>query len=164
MGDLTLYATILLLHLLGAILWTGGHLVLTLSILPAALKHKDPRPLLDFESRFEKLAMTALAVQVTTGMMLARHYLPNPALWFAEAQPFSVIIKAKLMLLLLTLLTALSARFRVLPQLGAATSSNAGSPVKTRLLYTMAAHILLVTLLSVAFVIVGVGVRTGWFY
>lgn len=159
-----MYATILLLHVLGATLWTGGHLVLTLSILPGAIKNNDPQPLLDFESRFEKLAMTALAVQVTTGMMLARHYLPNPALWFAEAQPFSAIIKAKMLLLLLTLLVALNARFRVLPQLAALSSGTQMSTSKTRLLYTMATHVMVVTLLSVAFVIVGVGVRTGWFY
>ncbi|CAM2807593.1 CopD family protein [Shewanella amazonensis] len=159
-----MYATILLLHLLGAILWTGGHLVLTLSILPAALKNKDPQPLLDFESRFEKLAMTALAVQVTTGMMLARHYLPNPALWFAEAQPFSAIIKTKLLLLLLTLLTALSARFRVLPQLVAEASCHTRDKTNSHLLYTMAGHIVVVTLLAMAFVITGLSVRTGWLY
>ena len=44
---------LLVLHLLGAAIWTGGHLILTFGVLPSALKatrHRSP-----FEHRFERL-------------------------------------------------------------------------------------------------------------
>lgn len=35
--------TLLFLHLLGAAIWVGGHLVLALGILPGALRRRDPQ-------------------------------------------------------------------------------------------------------------------------
>ncbi len=36
-----MYATILLLHILGATIWTGGHLVLAVTILPRVLRERS---------------------------------------------------------------------------------------------------------------------------
>ncbi len=36
-----MFAGLVLLHVLGASIWTGGHLILTLTVLPEALKKKQ---------------------------------------------------------------------------------------------------------------------------
>ncbi|WKZ66749.1 MAG: hypothetical protein QY325_02230 [Flavobacteriales bacterium] len=40
---------LLILHLLGASIWVGGHLVLLLTVLPGALKARDAERILAFE-------------------------------------------------------------------------------------------------------------------
>lgn len=50
-----MYGTLLLLHILGATVWTGGHLIVALTILPRALKRKAPAELLRFESAYERI-------------------------------------------------------------------------------------------------------------
>ena len=42
---------LLIIHLISATIWVGGHLILLLGFLPKALKHKK---FLSFISRFEK--------------------------------------------------------------------------------------------------------------
>jgi uncharacterized membrane protein len=37
-----LFKILVILHTLGATVWTGGHLVLAATVLPSALKHRDP--------------------------------------------------------------------------------------------------------------------------
>lgn len=145
-----MFGVLLTLHILAATIWTGGHLVLSLIILPKVLKHKSPEMLLDFEQGYEKIGMPALMVQVVTGLMLAHHLLPDVSLWFDMSIPLAHGIAAKLTLLGLTVLFALDARFRVIPNLS-----------KDNLI-DMALHIVPVTIISVLFVIVGVSFRTGW--
>ncbi|WP_257791643.1 hypothetical protein [Solilutibacter oculi] len=41
-----------MLHLLGASVWVGGHLVLALGVLPGVLRQRDVAMLLAFESRY----------------------------------------------------------------------------------------------------------------
>ena len=147
-----MYTILLLLHILAATIWVGGHIVLSLVILPKVLKAKDPQQLLDFESGYEKLAMPALIIQVLTGLWLAHRALPDISQWFDFANPFSHLIIAKLALLAFTLGLAIDARFRVIPVLS-----------KHNLL-DMAWHIIAVTALSILFVVVGVSFRTGWFF
>jgi len=43
-----------LLHILESTIWTGGHLVLALTVLPRVLKQKSPSELLRFESAYER--------------------------------------------------------------------------------------------------------------
>lgn len=146
---MSLFTTILFLHVLGATVWTGGHLVLALTVLPRALRARDPEILLAFESRYERLGMPALVVQVVTGLWLAYHWLPDPSAWVALDSTLSVAITAKLALLLVTLALALSARWRVLPRLDAET------------LPLLALHVVGVTIASVLFVFAGVVIRAG---
>lgn len=147
-----MYSMFLLLHILAATIWAGGHIVLSVVILPRVLKQQSPQQLLDFESGYEKIAMPALIIQVVTGLWLAHHALPNISQWFDFSNPFSHLIITKLVLLALTLGLAIDARFRVIPALS-----------KHNLL-DMAWHIVAVTVLSILFVVVGVSFRTGWFY
>lgn len=146
-----MYQAVLILHLLGATLWTGGHILLSLTVLPEALRKHDPNILLAFEQRYERVGMSALLVQVISGFWLAHHWLPDAAAWWGFGNPVSAMISTKLLLLLATVLTALHARLRVIPRLDA------------QRLPFMALHVALVTLFSILFVIAGVGLRTGGF-
>lgn len=147
-----MYGILLLLHILAATIWTGGHIVLSVVILPRVLREQSPEQLLNFESVYEKIGMPALIIQVITGVSLAYHALPDMAQWFNFANPIAHSIMAKLLLLALTIVFAIDARFRVIPVLS---KSN---------LVTMAWHIIPVTLFSILFVVVGVSFRTGWLY
>lgn len=147
-----MHGLLLLLHLLGATVWTGGHLVLALAILPGVLRDRAPERLLAFESRYERIGMPALVVQVVTGLWLAHRLLPGFRQWLEVGNPVTRLVLAKLLLLLLTLSLAASARLRLLPRLDA------------QKLPALAWHIAGVTLLSVLFVVVGLSFRTGWLY
>ncbi|WP_367111403.1 CopD family protein [uncultured Psychrobacter sp.] len=141
---------ILIAHLLGATIWTGGHLILALVILPKALASRNVEVLLQFEEPFEKIGMPALGIQIITGLWMAYQLLPNISMWFTLDNDLSVLISLKLLLLLLTFLVALHARFYMIPKLSADT------------LKAFSVNITLVTSFSVAFVIVGTLFRTGF--
>ncbi|MCK9468043.1 MAG: CopD family protein [Porticoccaceae bacterium] len=142
-----MYSTILLLHLLGATIWTGGHLYLVLAILPQALKARAPERILAFESSFERVGMSALLVQVATGLWMAMKLQPDLANWFTLATPHAKLIMFKITLLLLTVLTALDVRLRIIPKLSPQT------------LPSLAVRIVFVTFLSVLFVVAGASFR-----
>lgn len=140
------YFTVLCFHLVGATIWAGGHLVLALSVLPKALRERRASLVADFEQRFEVLGLTALAVQVVSGLWLAHHLLGSPANWF-KGNPTAHVVQLKLGLLALTGGLAINARTRVIPRLTDDT------------LPTLAWHIRLVTLSAVLFVLSGVMIR-----
>ena len=144
-----MYKYVLLLHILAATVWTGGHLVLAAAVLPRALRAHDPRILLDFESGFERIGMPALLVQVVTGLGMAYTLQPDVSAWVSAADTTAKLIAFKLVLLAITVAAALDARLRIIPRLSAAT------------LPAMARRIVLVTGISVLFVVVGVSFRGG---
>lgn len=144
-----MYHAIFALHVLAATVWTGGHLVLALTVLPRALRLRAPQVLLDFERSYERLGMSTLAVQVATGLWMALQLVPDWTQWFAPNAPLARAVALKLMLLAATALVALHAQLRVIPRLSAAT------------LPLMAWHVAAVTLLSVGFVLAGVVFRYG---
>jgi putative copper export protein len=146
------YGVVLLLHVLGATIWTGGHLVLALAILPRVLKERTVSELLRFESAYERIGVPALLIQVATGVWLAHQLVPDASQWFAFDDPVSRLIAAKLFLLAITVALAVDARLRITPRLS---EDN---------LTSLAWHIVPVTVLSVLFVVVGVSFRTGWSY
>lgn len=145
-----MYGLLLTLHILAATVWTGGHIVLAIVILPRVLRERSAQRLSEFESVYEKIGMPALIIQIVTGLMLAYRMLPDIGLWFDMSIPLAHGIAAKLTLLLLTFMFALDARFRVIPKLSAANLND------------MAMHIIPVTVFSILFVIVGVSFRAGW--
>ncbi len=144
-----MYAVVVFLHVLGASVWVGGHLVLAISVLPRALKARDPELVLGFERAYERVGMPALLLQVLTGLWLAWHWLPRIGDWFTIAERVPAHIAAKLALLAGTLLLAANARWRVIPKLTPAT------------LPMLAWHVALVTVFAVAFAALGVSLRTG---
>lgn len=147
-----MYGILLLLHVLAATVWTGGHLVLALTVLPRVLKEKAPRELLRFESAYERIGIPALLLQVVTGLWMAYRMVPDVGQWFAFQNPLSRLIGFKLILLTITIAFAIDARLRIIPKLS------------EQNLTALAWHIIPVTLVSVLFVIVGVSFRTGWFW
>lgn len=144
-----MYKYILLIHILAATVWTGGHLVLALGFLPRILRERSVAELTNFESSYEKWGMSALIIQVLSGLWLAHFRLPDISLWFSGESFVTRLIALKLALLGLTLAVAMDARLRIIPNLTAET------------LPAMALRIRLVTLLGVGFVVVGTTFRTG---
>ena len=140
------YYIALSLHLLGAAIWAGGHLVLALTILPRALREQRAATVSEFEASFERVGLPALAVQVVTGLWLAEHLLGAPGNWFDD-NPVAHVVQVKLGLLALTLALAVHARLRVIPRLDDET------------LPTLAWHIRIVTLAAVLFVLAGASIR-----
>ena len=144
-----MYALMLFLHVLGATVWTGGHLVLAVTWLPRVLRERSPEQLLRFEQGYERIGMPALVLQIVTGLWMAYQMVPSVAQWLSPDTPVARAIALKLVLLLCTALIAAHARLRVIPRLSADT------------LPLMACHVGAVTLLSVGFVAVGVSLRFG---
>lgn len=137
---------LLLAHLLGAAVWTGGHLVLAVAVLPRALHERDASILTEFESRFERLGIPALAVQAITGLILAHRYLGGLDSLFADTGMARAML-AKVALLAITVALAAHARLRLIPGLD------------DDRLPRLAWHIRAVTVVS--FVVVGATIRSG---
>ena len=95
-----LFKILVVLHILGATVWTGGHLVLAATVLPQALKHRDPDHIHQFEEHFEGFGLTALLLQVTTGLWFTWTYFPNFQNFFSFDSYLSTYIGIKLLLLL----------------------------------------------------------------
>ena len=145
---MTTAALVLYAHLLGATVWTGGHLVLALAVLPRALLRRDARLVHEFESSYERIGLPALLLQVGTGLWLASGVVPVER-WLAFESPTERLVAAKLGLLAATVLLAVHARLRLVPKL------------QEGKLAALAAHILAITALAVLFVLVGLGFRLG---
>lgn len=140
---------LLILHLVGAAIWVGGHLVLALGILPEVLKKKDPQILLQFEKKYERIGMPALLVMIITGIWMSYQFGFGLSDWFRFSNPVETVVSIKLLLLFATVLFALSANIFVLPKL---------TPEKLPL---MAFHIICVTILGISMLILGSFVRYG---
>jgi putative copper export protein len=138
-----------ILHTLGATVWTGGHLVLAVTILPQALKNRDPDCIQQFEKRFESFGLLSLLLQVITGLWLTWIYFPGFQNFLAFDSYLSQYIGIKLLCLLGTGGLAIHARFFIIPNLTKET------------LNFLAYHIVGVTILAVSFVVLGTGVRLG---
>ena len=144
-----MYRLLIILHLLGASVWVGGHLVLSLVVLPRALHARDASIVRQFELGYERIGLPALALQVLTGVWLALHWVPDIRGWLAPASLQGWLVLVKLGLLAATLALAAHARFRLVPVLDAGALSS------------LAYHIVGVTLLGVAMLMTGVAIRTG---
>ena len=143
---------IILIHIIAAAVWTGGHLVLAIGFLPKVLKNQDPAIIDFFESSFKRIGIPALLLQVITGFYLVYYYASDVSQWLNLVLNIGRVFMVKLSCLLVTILLAAHARFRVIPNLD-----------KNNLRY-LAVHIIAVTIVSVVFVIAGLNFRTGYFF
>ena len=109
---------------------------------------RDVQAIRDFEERFELIGIPALLIQVLTGLALAYLHV-QPGQWFSFEDHYATTIALKLILLGTTILFALDARLRIIPRLD-----------ESRL-WSLAWHIIPVTILSVLFVILGATARGG---
>lgn len=140
---------ILIIHLLAASIWVGGHLFLILRILPATLQQKDISILSDFRLKFGKIGMPSLFIFVVTGILLAYDYNVPISDWFSFSNPIEKIISIKLLLLFTSLSLAVHAQKVVLPKL-----------TSDRMLPAIV-EIIIVTLIAVSMLILGSLVRVG---
>lgn len=136
---------IIFIHIITATIWAGGHLVLTLGFLPKAIKKNDISIVEQFESKYERIGIPSLLILVITGVYMTAVYTSN----FFDFD-FSIHhnrhVYYKFILLFLTIILAIHARFVLIPQ---------------KKLKPLAYHIVLVTTISVLFVFVGFSVRSG---
>jgi len=140
---------LVLFHVLGATVWAGGHLILSIGFLPEALKAKDITIIVNFEKRYERIGIPALLVQVITGIWMAMLFVPFHD-WWQLSTSHHILLWTKLGLLASTIGLAIHARFSIIPKLTAET------------LPSLALHITLVTILAVSFVFTGLSFR--YFY
>jgi putative copper export protein len=143
------YRLVLILHIIGATIWVGGHLVLSVAILPGALRSRNAVVVREFEARYERIGIPSLATQVVTGLVLAYYWTRTSDAFLPPLSVQAQFITAKLLLLLATVVIAAHARLRVIPTLHEGT------------LNTLAYHAFAVTTLGLALLVLGVGIRTG---
>ncbi|WP_121966055.1 CopD family protein [Myroides sp. N17-2] len=142
---------LLILHLLGATIWVGGHILLSVVILPQVWKERSVEKLFNFESRYEWFGMPALLIMLLTGVRMAYIYNVKIATWFAFETPIERVVSLKLSCLIGIALLAISAQFYVLPRL----------KTDIKKLPLMTFHILAVTTISIIMLILGSFVRYG---
>nr|WP_315245070.1 CopD family protein [uncultured Flavobacterium sp.] len=142
---------LLIIHLLSAAIWVGGHLLLAFGYLPQALKEKNQNIILNYERKYEPVGMTSLVLLIITGILMAYRYGVGIEYWFQFETPIEKVVSTKLALLLLTVLFALSAQFRVLPKL----------KISADKLPEMTFHILSVTIIGILMLVLGSFVRFG---
>ncbi len=146
-----MFWAILFLHLLGATIWTGGHLVLSFAIVPRAVRAGDPAVMHDFGRGFMPLAMPALALQVLTGLWLALQVSPDWRDWLQLSDPVSAGIALKIALLVATMGIAMASHMGGHRHHGPAAVQR------------MARRARGMTALAVLFVATGAFLRTGGF-
>lgn len=144
-----LHHILLVIHLIAASVWVGGHLVLSIGLLPKALKQKDPNIIIDFERKYEPVGMPALVLLIITGVWMAYDYGVPIHQWFSFSGSIETVISTKLLLLFLTFGFALHAQLDVIPNLN---KDN---------LKEMAFHIVTVTVIGVTMLVLGSSVRYG---
>ncbi|MCC6288049.1 MAG: CopD family protein [Chitinophagaceae bacterium] len=142
---------LLIIHLICASIWVGGHLFIAIRILPKALKQKNPDIILHFEKEYEPIGIAALLLLVITGIWMTLQFGIAVNRWFTFSSPIERVTSTKLLLLLGTVIFAVSAQTRVLPQLK---KSSGKIP-------EMAAHIIAVTAIGVAMLVLGSFARYG---
>lgn len=142
----------LIIHLLSATIWVGGHLVLAIGFLPKALAKKDFDYIKRFEKIYEPIGMPSLLLLIVTGVLMGYDFGVSVPLWFSFSNPLETIVSLKIIGIILTILFAISAQVRVLPKL------EKGNIDK---LPEMAFHIISVTLIGVGLLILGSFVRLG---
>lgn len=140
---------LLIIHLLSATVWIGGHILLSIRYLPKALKEKSTSPITNFEQQFEIVGLPSLLLLVITGIALAYQYNVGINTWFSFQTAIETVVSIKLILLLITLALAIHARLFIIPKLSVAK------------LPFMAFHILLITIVGITMMIFGTFVRFG---
>ncbi|WP_430615702.1 CopD family protein [Flavobacterium sp. JP2137] len=140
---------LLILHLIAATIWVGGHLLLLCRYLPQALRDRDSSIISNFEKKFEPIGLPALLILLLTGVFMAYKYGVTMQSWFSFSNPIERVVSIKLTLLLLTAVLAVHARLFIIPKLS---SKN---------LIEMAIHILLISLIGLSMLVVGSSMRFG---
>ena len=140
---------LLIIHLLAATIWVGGHLFLSLRFLPEAIKNKDVTIIQNFKDKFEPIGMLALIISILTGILMAYDYDVTFTKWFSFSNGIEKVVSLKLILLFITIALAVNAQLFLFPKLTSKSLTKA------------ALQIVLVTLIGVMMLILGSLVRIG---
>lgn len=140
---------ILIIHLLAATIWVGGHLILLLRYVPKAIKTKSLEELSVFRKNFELVGMPSLFILIITGIIMAYDYNVTIEKWFLFENAIEKIVSIKLILLFISLTLAFITIKFVLPSI---------DKLSPFLLYFI---IFLVTTIGVTMLILGSLVRMG---
>ena len=151
LADLMLFKFLVAAHVLAATVWTGGQLLLNLRVLPKALQEGSVAQIRFFEELFEPLRVSSLGIQLVSGLWMIWIYLPGGRGLFTAQTQMTTLLTIKLLLLFAIVALGMHAQIRLIPNL---TDEN---------LQELALHIRCVSLVSIAFVVVGVGIRLGGF-
>lgn len=146
---MTLHHLLLIIHLIAATIWIGGHLTLSIVFLPVALKQKEPLIILNFEKKFEPLGISSLIALVITGIWMAYDFGVSYESWFNFSSSIEKVVSIKLLLLLLTIILALYTQIYVIPNLSKYN------------LNKIAFSIISVTIIGLSMLILGSKIRYG---
>lgn len=146
---MTLHHLLLIIHLIAATIWIGGHLTLSIVFLPMALKQKEPLIILNFEKKFEPLGISSLIALVITGIWMAYDFGVSYESWFNFSSSIEKVVSIKLLLLLLTIILALYTQIYVIPNLSKYN------------LNKIAFSIISVTIIGLSMLILGSTIRYG---
>jgi putative copper export protein len=144
-----IYKLLVILHILGATVWVGGHLVIVCTILPRALREKSAQRILDFEKGFVPIGVPAFLIQAATGLWLADHWLGGLQNLAGKPTGAGHLILTKLALLVITIALMGYAHMRILPNL------------KGDNLRPFVIHAWATTIVAVLMLVVGASVRLG---
>ena len=142
---------LLVLHLLAATIWVGGHLFLSIRILPEALKKKDASILKNFKDKFEPVGLPSLLILIITGIMMAYDFGVTFTKWFSFSNGIEKVVSTKLILLFTTMILAINADIFVFPKL------------RSDRLLPACFMIITVTIIGVSLLFLGSLVRIGGF-
>jgi|SRR5690554_1679059 len=140
---------LLVIHLICAAIWVGGHLFLVFRILPKAIKEKDVSGLKNFKKSYEPLGMPSLLILVITGVWMAYNYNVKFSMWFSFSNAIERVVSVKLILLLCTICLAIIADRFIFPKLN------------EKNIYKASIFITTVTLIGVAMLVLGSFIRFG---
>lgn len=141
----------LVIHLLVATIWVGGHLILILRYVPKAIKNKSLNEINHFRKNFEPVGIPSLLLLLITGITMAYDYDVSVDKWFSFESSIEKIVSLKLILFFCTMLLALTAVKFLFPKL------------QNKHSYIVWIFIFLVTSIAVTMLILGSLIRIGGF-
>ena len=140
---------LLIVHLIAATIWVGGHLILAIGFLPKAIKNKDINEIKVFKDKFESVGMPALLILILTGILMSYDYNVTFSKWFSFSNGIESIVSIKIILVLITFCLAIFAQFYIFPKL---TQKN---------FHRVTLLIIGITLIAVIMLVLGSLVRIG---
>ncbi|MFN6337207.1 MAG: copper resistance protein CopD [Cyanobacteriota bacterium] len=93
---MSVFPLLVIVHALAATVWAGGHLALDLGVPPRVPRARSAAQIRAFEEVFEPLGLTALAIQVLTGLGMGWIDLPGFQGLLNPANPIGVLVGVKL--------------------------------------------------------------------
>lgn len=140
---------LLIIHLLCAAIWVGGHVFLLIRVLPNAYKKNDSEALKRFKASYEPVGMPSLVILVITGVIMAYDFGVPIKSWFSFSYGIEKVVSLKLILLFSTFVLAIIADRIIFPKLNDNNIKNAIFPISV------------VTILGICMLILGSFVRYG---